>query len=77
MKTIARRLQKLEQKLPPTPSALAPSGPSAVERITELLTLGGVVPGEDESLADALARGLGISGMELRERMRRGSLFTE
>ena len=76
MKTIVRRLKKLEQRLPP-PAAPVSSGLSAVERITEFLALGGVVRGEDESLADALARGLGISGTELRERLRRGSLFTE
>ena len=71
MKTIIRRLQKLEQRLPPP--APAPSGPSAVERIGEWLASIGMVRGETESLAETTARALGITVSELRVYLRRGA----
>jgi hypothetical protein len=71
MKTIIRRLQRLEQRLPtPTP---APSGPSAVERIGEWLARIGIVRGETESLAETTARALGITVSELRVYLQHGA----
>ena len=69
MKTIIRRLQKLEQRL--SPPAPAPSGPSAVERIGEWLARIGIVRGETESLAETAARALGIKVSELRVYLQR------
>jgi hypothetical protein len=71
MKTIIRRLQKLEQRFPPP--APAPSGPSAVERIAEWLARIGIVRGETESLAETTARALGITVSELRVCLQRGA----
>ena len=69
MKPIVRRLQKLEQRLPPP--APAPSGPSAAERIAEWLARIGIVRGETESLAETFARALGITVSELRVYLQR------
>jgi hypothetical protein len=69
MKPIIRRLQKLEQRLPPP--APAPSGPSAAEQIADGLARIGWVRGEQESLAETFARFLGISLRELRTQLER------
>jgi hypothetical protein len=69
MKTIIRRLQKLERRLPPP--VPAPSGPSAAERIAEWLARIGMVRGETESLAETTARALGIKVSELRVYLQR------
>ena len=71
MKTIVRRIQKLEQRLPPP--APAPSGPSAAERITERLARIRMVRGETESLAETFARALGITVSQLRVYLQRGA----
>ena len=60
MKTIFSRLQRLEKRFPPP--APAPSGPSVAEQIAEGLARIGIVWGETESLAETLARALGING---------------
>ena len=70
MKTIVRRLQQLEQRLPP-PAAPEQTGPSPGERIAEFLTQKGIVRGEKESWAETFARAMGISPQELRTRLLR------
>ena len=67
MKPILRRLQKLEQRLPPP--APAPSGPSGAECIAAELARVGFARGENESLAETLARFLGVTLRELRARL--------
>ena len=67
MKPIIRRLQKLEQRLPPPAPAL--SGPPVHELIADGLARAGFARGENESLAETLARCLGITPRELRVRL--------
>ena len=69
MKPILRRLQKLEQRLPPP--APAPLGPPVHELIADGLARVGFARGENESLAETLARFLGITSPELRRRLQR------
>jgi len=69
VKPIIRRLQKLEQRLPPP--APAPSGPPVHELIADGLARVGFARGEDESLAETLARFLGITVRELRTQFQR------
>jgi hypothetical protein len=69
MKTIVSRLQRLEKRFPPP--APAPSGPSAVEQIAEGLARIGFLRGEKESLAETLARSLGITPLALRAWLQR------
>jgi hypothetical protein len=69
MKTIFRRLQKLEQRFPPP--APAPSGPSVAEQIAEGFARIGFVRGEKESLAETFARFLGITPSETRVQLQR------
>jgi hypothetical protein len=69
MKTIIRRIQRLEQRLPPP--APGHSGPSAAERIAEWLARIEIVRGETESLAETFARALGITVSELRVYLQR------
>jgi len=67
MKPIIRRLEKLEPRLPPP--APVPSGPSLGEQIADGLARIGFARGENESLAETLARFLGITLRELRARL--------
>lgn len=67
MKAILRRLQKLEQRLPPP--APAQSGPPVHQLIADGLARVGWVRGDNESLAETLARFLGIALRELRARL--------
>jgi hypothetical protein len=67
MKPIIRRIQKLEEKLPPPESA--PEGPSVGEQIEDGLARIGFVRGEGECLMDVFARYLGITLRELRARL--------
>jgi hypothetical protein len=69
MKPILRRLQKLEQRLPPPEPA--PSGPPVHELIAGRLARIGFARGENESLAETLARFLGINVRELRRQFQR------
>jgi len=69
MKSIMRRLQRLEQRLPPPAPAL--SGPSVGEQIADGLARIGFARGENESLAETFARFLGISVRELRRQLQR------
>jgi hypothetical protein len=66
MKAISKRLQKLEQRIPrPAPVY----NHSAAAEIQACLTRYGVVHQGMESLADAFARFLGITAIELRTRL--------
>ena len=69
MMPIIKRLQKLEQLLPPPEPA--PSGPSFRELIEDEFARSGFVRGEKESLAETFARFLGISLRELRTQLER------
>jgi hypothetical protein len=69
MKPIIGRLQKLERRF--APPAPAPSGPPVHEPIADGLGRVGWVRGENESLAESLARFLGITSPELRRRLQR------
>ena len=75
-KTYAR-LQQLEQRSAARLSAQgkAASGISAVDTIRELLSAAGFAQEPTESLAETMARALGITCRELRVRMSQGRLF--
>jgi hypothetical protein len=59
-------LQKLDRRMPPATAAPDPGDPSAVEQITGWLARKGIVRGEMESMADTLARVLGIGTRDVR-----------
>lgn len=67
------RLERLEEIKAAADRAKAactpPSGPSAAERIREHLRVRGFVPTGNESLAETLARALGMNSQELRHLM--------
>ncbi|MGO9109139.1 MAG: hypothetical protein ACLP9L_07900 [Thermoguttaceae bacterium] len=66
MKTITRRLERLEERIPrPAP----PEGISAAKEIADGLMRIGFARLENESLAETLARFLGITSIELRARL--------
>jgi hypothetical protein len=69
MKPILRRIQTLEQRLPP------PAPASAVwltaDRLRDQLARAGFFQGETECLLETFARYLGISYSALREQLRR------
>jgi hypothetical protein len=65
MTTITRRLQRLEQRIPRSAPRYTLS---AVAHIEAWLVRAQVVRLETESLADAFARSLGITSIELRTR---------
>jgi hypothetical protein len=69
MKPILRRIQDLERRLPPP--VPAPSGPPVREVIADALARAGFARGENESLAETLARYLGITVRELRRLLER------
>lgn len=69
MRTIIRRLQRLERRYPPSPVRL--SGPSAAEKISEWLAQNGIARGENESLMATFARALGVTLSELRVYLQR------
>jgi hypothetical protein len=75
-KTYAR-LQQLEQRSAARLSALSKqeSGTSAVDAIREWLSAAGIEQEATESLAETLARALGITCRELRVLMNQGRLF--
>ena len=62
MKTIIRRLQKLELRIPPSTEVVDLSG---ADVLAEWLAGLGIVRGPNESLAETTARAMGISGPEL------------
>lgn len=66
MKTIARRLRRLEERLRPALRAISPYDPEATDRLRGTLASAGFVPGPEESLAEAWARAMGITCLELR-----------
>ncbi len=69
MKPILKRIQKLEQRLPPPPPE--PAGPPMHEQLREGLAQAGFFQAEDESLMATLARFIGITERELRRRLQR------
>jgi hypothetical protein len=72
-----KRLEQLEQISAKRARARrgAETGPSARERIRNLLRAGGFERKPDESLIETLARALGISCGELRDRLSAGRIF--
>jgi tape measure domain-containing protein len=72
-----RRLEQLEQMSAKRASAqrAAETGPSAIETIRNLLRASGYEQQPRESLAEALARAMGITSGELRTRLSAGRLF--
>jgi hypothetical protein len=73
---IHKRLEHLEQISAKRARARrAAKGPSAREMIRDLLRAGGFEPEPDESLIETLARALGITCGELRNRLRAGRIF--
>jgi hypothetical protein len=67
MKPIIRRIQKLEERLPPPEPA--PEGPPFVEQLREGFARIGFARGKDESLMETFARFLGIAPRELRAQL--------
>jgi hypothetical protein len=72
-----QRLEQLEQISAKGASAqrAAVTGPQAIEKIRQLLHACGCEPEPHESLAEALARALGVTGLELKNRLRSGGLL--
>jgi hypothetical protein len=71
MKTVARRLRRLEERLRPALRAIAPIDLAATDRLRKALAGAGFVAGPVESLAEVWARAMGISCMALRARLER------
>ena len=71
MKTIARRLRRLEERWRPAIRALARYDPAATARLRGTLAAAGFVAGPVESLAEVWARAMGISCLELRALLER------
>ena len=71
MKTTARRLRRLEERLRPGFRAAIAYDPSAPDRIRAALAAAGFVAGPVESLAEAWARSMGITCLELRALLER------
>ena len=65
MKTVARRLRRLEERWRPALHAIA-RDPAATDRLRKALAGAGFVAGPVESLAEVWARAMGISCIELR-----------
>jgi hypothetical protein len=70
MKTIARRLLRLE-RLRPARGAITRYDPAATDRLRETLVRAGFAAGPVESLAEVWARAMGITSVELRARLER------
>jgi hypothetical protein len=66
MKTIARRLRRLEERLRPALRTISPYDPEATDRLRGTLAAAGFVAGPVESLAEVWARAMGITCVELR-----------
>jgi hypothetical protein len=71
MKTIAKRLRRLEERFRPALLAATAFDPSARERLREVLAGAGFVAGPLESLAEVWARSMGITCPELRALLER------
>jgi hypothetical protein len=72
MKTVARRLRRLEERLlRPALRAIAAIDPAATDRLRKALAGAGFVASPVESLAEVWARAMGISCIELRARLER------
>jgi hypothetical protein len=70
MKTVARRLRRLEQRLRPALRAVAIDS-AATDRLRKALAGAGFVADLVESLAEVWARAMGISCIELRAQLER------
>jgi len=66
MKTVARRLGRLEKQLRPAFRAVPSYDPSAPDRVRAALAAAGFVASPEESLAEAWARSMGITCLDLR-----------
>ena len=66
MKTIARRLWQLEERLRPALPEVARYDPQVTDRLRGTLAAAGFVAGSVESLAEVWARAMGITCIELR-----------
>jgi hypothetical protein len=71
MKTIARRLRQLEERLRPAFRAAIAYDPSVTDRLRIALGGAGFTAGPVESLAEVCARAMGITCLELRARLER------
>lgn len=66
MKTIARRLRRLEERLRPALCAIAGYDPAVADRLRGTLAAAGFVASPVESLAEVWARAMGVTCVELR-----------
>jgi hypothetical protein len=71
MKTVARRLRRLEERWRPALRAIAPIDSAVTDRLRKALAGAGLVADPVESLAEVWARAMGISCIELRARLER------
>ena len=75
MRAITRRVHRLEEQLWPALEAMrkaaVPAGPSGAEVLRANLARLGVEQGPNESLAEAAVRVMGISYLELKQRLHR------
>jgi hypothetical protein len=71
MKTIARRLQRLEERLRPARGAITRYDPAATDRLRKTLARAGFAAGPAESLAEVWARAMGVTCVELRDLLER------
>ncbi|HTR64268.1 MAG TPA: hypothetical protein VMH85_00755 [Terriglobales bacterium] len=73
MRAINRQLERVETQMRPALEAMrkaaVPEGPPAIEVLRANLARMGIEQRPDESLAEATARGMGISCQELRQQL--------
>jgi hypothetical protein len=66
VKTMARRLRRLEERLRPALRAVERYDPALADHVRQALAAAGFVAGPVESLAELWARSTGITCVELR-----------
>jgi hypothetical protein len=66
MKTIARRLRRLEERLRPARGSITRYDPAATDRLRKTLARAGFIASPAESLAEVWARAMGITCVDLR-----------
>jgi len=71
MRTIARRLRRLEERWRPAIRSIAQYDPAATDRLRGGLAAAGFLAGPVESLAEVWSRAMGITSVKLRALLER------